>query len=80
MAEMEGTDLTKWKLQVDRGRQVWHYNPDQSAEEQKMYDRYFLGLDIVRNIAIEGRKVTTTIRPNFAIDFSRLSAYFTDPE
>lgn len=49
MAEFEGTDLTKWKLHVDRGRQVWEYKADQSPEEQKMYDRYFLGLNTVRN-------------------------------
>lgn len=54
MAEFQGTDLTKWKLRVDRGRQVWEYNPDQSPEDQKMYDRYFLGLNIVRTVSIEG--------------------------
>jgi hypothetical protein len=44
----EKTDLRKWKLHVDRGRQVWKYHPEQRPEEQKAYDKYFLGLDVVR--------------------------------
>jgi hypothetical protein len=43
----EKTDLRKWKLHVERGRQVWKYNPDQRPDEQSAYDKYFLGLDIV---------------------------------
>jgi hypothetical protein len=49
---MERTDLTKWKLYVDRGRQVWKYNPEQRPTEQKFYDKYFLGLDVVSHILI----------------------------
>jgi hypothetical protein len=45
---MEKTDLRKWKLHVDAGRQVWKYHPDQKPEDQQAYDRYFLGLDTVR--------------------------------
>lgn len=41
------TDLTKWKLHVNRGRQVWKYNPDQKPEDQKFYDRYHVGLNTV---------------------------------
>jgi squalene/oxidosqualene cyclase-like protein len=46
---MERTDLTKWKLYVDRGRQVWKYNPEQRPTEQKFYDKYFLGLDVSKD-------------------------------
>jgi lanosterol synthase len=38
--------LTKWKLLVERGRQVWVYDPQQKPEEQKFWEKYFLGLDI----------------------------------
>jgi hypothetical protein len=48
MASQEGTDLRKWKLHVERGRQTWHYTENQDPSEQKFYDRYFLGLDVVR--------------------------------
>lgn len=61
MAEFEGTDLTKWKLHVDRGRQVWEYKADQSPEEQKMYDRYFLGLNTVRHDPIQALGASSTI-------------------
>lgn len=54
MAAKESTDLSKWKLHNDRGRQTWHYSENQSPEEQKFYDRYFLGLDIVRQGGLEG--------------------------
>jgi hypothetical protein len=43
----EKTDLTKWKLLVERGRQVWVYDPQQKPEDQKFWEKYFLGLDIV---------------------------------
>lgn len=49
MASSQGTDLKKWKLHVDHGRQVWEYTENQSPEDQKMYDKYFLGLDTVRS-------------------------------
>jgi len=43
----EKTDLTKWKLTVERGRQVWKYDPNQKADAQMLYDKYFLDLDMV---------------------------------
>lgn len=40
------TDLSLWRLEVDEGRQVWHYlSPDQAKDwPQTDYDRYWLGL------------------------------------
>ena len=49
MAAKESTDLSKWKLHNEAGRQTWHYTENQAPEAQKFYDRYFLGLDIVRD-------------------------------
>jgi hypothetical protein len=46
----EKTDLTKWKLLIERGRQVWVYDPQQKPEDQKFWEKYFLGLDIVHFI------------------------------
>lgn len=45
------TDLTRWRLKNDRGRQTWHYL--ETEEELKAWplstaDKYFLGLDTVR--------------------------------
>jgi hypothetical protein len=40
------TDLTKWKLFVDRGRQIWKYMPS-SDSVQTVVDKYLLGLDVV---------------------------------
>jgi hypothetical protein len=45
MEGKEATDLRKWHLTTDRGRQVWHY--DENQTEQNITDKYFLGLDIV---------------------------------
>jgi hypothetical protein len=42
------TDLTQWKLIVDRGRQVWQYIPD-AKNVQTFIERYLLGLDVVSN-------------------------------
>ena len=49
MASQEGTDLRKWKLHVEAGRQTWHYSEHQDPSEQNFYDRYFLGLDISKD-------------------------------
>ncbi|KAI6661253.1 Lanosterol synthase [Oopsacas minuta] len=37
------TDLTKWRLSCDRGRQIWNYCPN-PAEPQTFFERYALGL------------------------------------
>ncbi len=47
------TDLARWKLDVCEGRQVWRYlgDSDQAVTElQTVVDKYFLGLDTVRQI------------------------------
>ena len=43
------TDLTRWRLTNDGGRQTWDYVPDdESAErEQTLLERHVLGLDTV---------------------------------
>ncbi len=41
------TDLSKWKLEVKEGRQVWQYVEEDSKKVQTMVDRYLLGLDTV---------------------------------
>lgn len=49
-SEPEKTDLTRWRLEVDHGRHVWHYlKTDKECEQwpQSKEDRYWLGLDIV---------------------------------
>lgn len=43
------TDLTRWRLEVDHGRHVWHYlESDKECESwpQSDEDKYWLGLDI----------------------------------
>ena len=40
------TDLTKWRLYVKEGRQVWQYFPSPSTL-QTVVEKYLLGLDIV---------------------------------
>ena len=47
----ERTDLTRWRLRDDRGRQTWHYlETDQGIEQwpQSLADKHFLGLQLVR--------------------------------
>lgn len=39
----EQTDRTKWRLEVNEGRQVWIY--DATQKTQTLTERYFLGLD-----------------------------------
>ena len=44
------TDLTRWRLRDDRGRQTWHYlEKDEELEQWPMTfaDKYFLGMDTV---------------------------------
>ena len=48
------TDLRKWRLLDESGRQTWHYlATDQQVEEwpQTIADKYHLGLPLVRSIA-----------------------------
>ena len=42
------TDLTKWRLYVKEGRQIWNYFPN-STDVQSFVDKYLLGIDVVRN-------------------------------
>jgi hypothetical protein len=46
------TDLSKWRLHCDRGRQTWEYLEEEGVEnrEQSFIERHSLGLDTVRNI------------------------------
>ncbi len=43
------TDLSRWRLQNENGRQTWHYVPlDQTPDrEQTMLEKHSLGLDTV---------------------------------
>ena len=46
----EKTDIQRWRLLDERGRQTWHYlDSTERAKEwpQTTADRYFLGLDLV---------------------------------
>lgn len=52
------TDFTRWRLRNDRGVQTWHYL--QSDEEVQAWpmttaDKYFLGLETVRNHLLDAR-------------------------
>jgi len=41
------TDLSRWRLKVDHGRQTWHYLPDEKSIKewpQTDYDKYWLGI------------------------------------
>lgn len=40
----EATDLRRWKLKVDEGRQVWHYIDGDEPVQQSLTDKYALGL------------------------------------
>jgi lanosterol synthase len=45
------TDLGRWRLKNDRGRQTWHYlHTDEEVQQwpQTTADKYHLGLDTVR--------------------------------
>ena len=46
----EATDIERWRLLDDRGRQTWHYlESDEEVQEwpQSIADRYHLGLKLV---------------------------------
>ena len=46
----EKTDINRWRLLDERGRQTWHYmttNDDAKNWPQSIVDRYFLGLPTV---------------------------------
>lgn len=50
----ESTDLGRWRLKAERGRQTWHYlSTDKEVElwPQTYADKYYLGLSLVRNVA-----------------------------
>ncbi|KAJ3278625.1 Lanosterol synthase (Oxidosqualene--lanosterol cyclase), partial [Borealophlyctis nickersoniae] len=44
------TDLTRWRLKVEDGRQTWHYLSEAEAKSgkwpQTMVDKYWLGLPL----------------------------------
>ena len=61
------TDLTKWKLSVDRGRQVWEYHPDGCA--QTVVERYLLSLDTSGDLP-------PLPRPSSPLDAARNGARF----
>lgn len=49
------TDLTRWRLNNDRGRQTWEYlssDEEVARRPQSVAERYFLGLDTVRTLLI----------------------------
>lgn len=49
----EFTDLGRWRLKAERGRQTWHYlTTDKELElwPQTYADKYYLGLSLVRHV------------------------------
>lgn len=49
------TDLRRWRLRSDRGRQVWAYLPEDAAgREQTALEAHALGLDTVGAAGPEG--------------------------
>lgn len=51
----EATDIQRWRLLDERGRQTWHYLETEEEVEawpQSTADRYFLGLPLVSTISI----------------------------
>ncbi|KAI9094363.1 terpene synthase [Phlyctochytrium arcticum] len=55
------TDLTRWRLRVDDGRQTWHYLSESEAKKcpQTDVDKYWLGLGL--NIAAVAPKPSTPL-------------------
>lgn len=50
LEESQSTDLRRWRLADDRGRQTWHYmSTDEEAKlwPQSTVDKHHLGLDLV---------------------------------
>ena len=45
------TDLTRWRLTNERGRQTWEYDEEEHSERQPNFvERHALGLDIVSDV------------------------------
>ena len=42
------TDLTRWRLTCEGGRQVWSYDLSGHARPQTLLEKHSLGLDTVR--------------------------------
>ena len=47
---LESTDLERWRLLDERGRQTWHYLTDEAVKDwpQSIADRHHLGLPLVK--------------------------------
>ncbi len=70
--EDQRTDLERWRLLDERGRQTWHYmSSDKQATEwpQTLADRHHLGLPLVRTLC-------TFIPLNLSVDSSRTCQTF----
>ena len=55
ISEPESTDIQRWRLLDEAGRQTWHYletDEDIEAWPQSTADRYFLGLPLVSFIQL----------------------------
>ena len=81
-AEVEATDLTRWRLLDERGRQTWHYlerDEEVARWPQSTADKYFLDLPLVRQTpqsSCEGLPVFTTLtRARY-----RISLHFHHPK
>lgn len=48
------TDLTKWRLYCERGRQRWAYEEEGSEREQTFAELHSLGLDTVSQMCEDG--------------------------
>ena len=55
----ESTDLGRWRLKAERGRQTWHYlSTDKEVElwPQTYADKYYLGQSLVRKMLHESNR------------------------
>eukprot|EP01128_Nolandella_sp_AFSM9_P003513 TRINITY_DN150_c3_g1_i1.p1 TRINITY_DN150_c3_g1~~TRINITY_DN150_c3_g1_i1.p1 ORF type:complete len:801 (-),score=149.28 TRINITY_DN150_c3_g1_i1:66-2429(-) len=43
-------DLTKWHLRTERGRQTWVYDSQEKGDALNFVDKYFMGLDISKDV------------------------------
>ena len=49
------TDITKWRLVCERGRQTWEYDELASyGRQQNFIEKHALGLDTVGNVCMLG--------------------------
>ena len=58
VSEEERTDVERWRLLDERGRQTWHYlDTDEQAKEwpQTTADRHHLGLPLVGALLVKPR-------------------------